>query len=972
MREYAADDFVEFFGELWGRRPFSWQLDLAARVLNGGPWPQAIALPTGAGKTACLDIAVFALASQAGRLERGERMTAARRVFYVVDRRVIVDEAYRRACRMAERLAAARSGILADVAGRLRHLAQGPVALACFELRGGMYRSDEWASSPIQPMVVAATVDQVGSRLLFRAYGRASGAWPIHAGLVGNDSLVLLDEAHCARPFMETAGAVARYRTWAERPLHLPFHFVVMSATPPEEVSDVFRDDSAERRDPAHPLGRRQTASKPARMEIVQGTRGAGATGRMARALAAKALLGAQSRLPDGSAPAVVVFANRVATAREAWRLLAQKFAEDALLLTGRMRPIDRDDTVSARLSVLGSERAHERALERPLVVVATQTIEVGADLDFDALVTECASLDALRQRFGRLNRTGRAIAADAFVLVREDQAAESADDPVYGPALAETWKWLCRLGGEGGTVDFGILAMEGVLPGGEDLKRLSAPARHAFVMLPAHVDAWAQTALEPEPTPEVSLFLHGPVGLVGDIMVCWRADVDASDEERMGRSLEAVALCPPSLAECVPVPVAQFRRWLAGEEDDPGTDVEGEVGPAPEGGDAPVRRAIRWRGLEDAVWVEADAGLRPGDVFVVPAGEGGWDVLGDIPAGLANAPVLDWGDRANWQTRARPVLRLHQEVVRHWPAFSSRDAVLGLLEDSQVRFEEEPDGLLADVRDALAAVAADEGAPRWLRDVTAALSADPGLEQGLSPHPLGGLVLRGRRRTVRVWQHDFSDEDDASASGTSDVWLDDHLRGVEGLAGCFAKMCGLDEDLAEAVRLAAAWHDLGKADPRFQAWLRGGQPLAGARLLAKSERMPRTRVASERARRASGYPRGGRHELLSVRLVERLAASRDPGVSDLLLHLMESHHGHCRPFAPVVTDEDPVTVSVTVDGQRVLASSRTGMERLDSGASSRFWACTRRFGWWGLAFIEALVRLADHRRSEAEERGET
>src|SRR5581483_5926578 len=88
-----------------------------------------------------------------------------------------------------------------------------------------------------------------------------------------------------------------------------------------------------------------------------------------------------------------------------------------------------------------------EQPLERPLFVVATQCLEVGADLDFHALVSECASLDALRQRFGRLNRMAARNFAPGCIVIRADQVdlkdKLSEQDPVYGNSLPHTWAWL-------------------------------------------------------------------------------------------------------------------------------------------------------------------------------------------------------------------------------------------------------------------------------------------------------------------------------------------------------------------------------------------------------------------------------------------------------------------------------------------------------------------------------------------------
>ena len=991
MSELPASLFDDYFQALWRCKPFAWQQTLVERVLEDvdQPWPEAIALPTAAGKTACIDIAIYALAAQASQRTKGNPITAPRRIFFTVDRRIIVDEAYARAERLAKQLAEAKTGILKEVADALRVVAsgneegpwqgEGEPPLTVHTLRGASYRADSWARSPLQPAVIATTVDQIGSRLLFRAYGRGSGMWPVYAGLVANDSLILLDEAHCARPFLETLQAVQRYRKWGKNPLRRSFHPVVLSATPPPDLKLVFKDESTQPVNPKHPLGRRQLAQKPTLIRKIEAAKGRGATRRFAEELGKTAEnLAGESRVLNGGNPAVVIFVNRVATARAVRDHLVDLHNE-VILLTGRMRNMDKSDVIRAleRLQLASSE-SEDRHLDTPHFVVATQTLEVGADLDFDVLVTECAALDALRQRFGRLNRMGRAIDTRAAILLRGDQEE---DDPVYGSAVVKTFEWLRDLE-KTNTVDFGIAHLKP--PTETELQALNSPLHNAPVMLPAHVDCLAQTCPTPEPSPEVSLFLHGLREIRADVQVCWR----------INPTPESLRLCPPTSSEMLPVKVGVFRNWLRGKQvEDTSSDVEGEAN------DDNIKEAEADIGETFSAFIFSTGGalehideaseLMPGDVVIIDLSSDGdlnhrgFEFLGEIPNFEVSLAEIDLSQQAYLEGNAKALLRLHDELIDLWPLGESRRLAKELLAETEFE-NSDPDTQLDLVRrmlDALVSDSQDQEKFAWLHAIATQLQVEAQQRGFLcSLHHIGenDVILIGQRllRKFTRQAETFNDEDDINSSGIANkkgqpILLRTHLPGVEAWARHFALGCGLTDELVDAIARAGLLHDTGKADPRFQALLNGGHPLSIARdPLAKSVSIPKTGEAYKTAEINTGYPSGGRHELLSVRLAQSAPKllPTNPLLRELTLFLVSSHHGHCRPFAPIVVDPDAPEVKYHVNGHEMAWSGPTRLEHLEAGTAHRFWLLIKAYGWWGLAWLEAILRLADHRRSEWEE----
>ena len=145
----------------------------------------------------------------------------------------------------------------------------------------------------------------------------------------------------------------------------------------------------------------------------------------------------------------------------------------------------------------------------------------------------------------------------------------------------------------------------------------------------------------------------------------------------------------------------------------------------------------------------------------------------------------------------------------------------------------------------------------------------------------------------------------------------------------------------------------------------------------AKSVMRPADKRAQALALRRSGYPRGARHEVLSVAMIEgaRDVVAAKAHDIELVLHLVGSHHGFCRPLAPPVEDNEPVEVVLaahtsTMHGQIDFAATNSDhrLHRVDSPLGDRFWRLIERYGWFELCWLETVLRLADHRASEAEE----
>lgn len=104
-----------------------------------------------------------------------------------------------------------------------------------------------------------------------------------------------------------------------------------------------------------------------------------------------------QTAVADGQK--VLMVCNQVKRAQQLYQKIAGEYPEiPILLIHSRFKRGDR-----SRLERELKERYN--LSPKACIVISTQVVEVSLDISFDLMVTECAPIDALIQRFGRINR---------------------------------------------------------------------------------------------------------------------------------------------------------------------------------------------------------------------------------------------------------------------------------------------------------------------------------------------------------------------------------------------------------------------------------------------------------------------------------------------------------------------------------------------------------------------------------------
>ncbi|PLA62483.1 type I-U CRISPR-associated helicase/endonuclease Cas3 [Rothia mucilaginosa] len=909
----TRDEFGDFFAALnGGYAPFSWQEEVLDHICEHGVWPERINAPTGSGKSSVVDIHLFANALAAV----GAAPRVPRRLCVTVGRRALVDSQATRADKILGDLKDALAdesgepGILRRVAEALqsfqtRNDGQGIGPFEVGHIRGELSNRALPVTDISACAIIAATPDMYGSRALFRGYGSTKAARPRETALLAMDTVMVLDEAHMNRQLLHTTQRIAELQK-REVNLGVPtLQVVETTATPSTEDSesttlgvDIEALDSPNDKE----LRKRVYSHKELVLRPIDkwdGKPGNAATVNAAVGVIKEFL--ARRGVGEGSevVDTVGCIVNHVRTAISIKEALAKDKVlgkDEVQLLVGRMRPYD--------LKKLHPDLFTTEGDKSVKVVVATQTLEVGIDVDFADLVTELAPASSLAQRFGRVNRLGHR--TDSKVVVIEPASGDSVkkDAPPYKAVdLSNAYAWLEALNGaENPSVNPAAMVKNPPVQ--------SSPERLLY-QRPEWPDLleFSRTDENPYDEPDLDLWLHDSLDAetaMGGVIV--RDNLPSNTSAAM--EILKTSYFAPSDRETFPANLKILQEIL---------DYQDEHGVKP--------RKFLYRQGEISLWQDAEHGdesnqsLAPGDVLLLDTGSVPFTNQGiavtqrELPSTKDKLEAVPFPKGIKLYVYEKCADR--EKDFREYLGLSPEE-VAELLDSqssgSETRIASE---LTTEAEDGQEVIA-------WYADVTDDKKSVEGsdIAQELAP--------------------------------TDPVLLDDHQNDVAERTRQIAENLGLAPEFSEALELAARYHDEGKRDLRFQQML-GADPDADA--LAKSGH--RSVAEAYRARSRSALPRGWRHEQLSALMVaaspEKVGEHRD-----LVLRIIGCSHGHGRfsfaHDAGFLLKEGYLPEGTDYEALKEQATRLFNVGYWDTLMEQT----SRTYGPYATAYLEAVERAAD------------
>lgn len=488
-------DFRETFTSLTDHPPFPWQERLYGRFRRG-EIPATCLLPTGLGKTSVITIWLIALAN---------KPDLPRRLVYVVNRRTVVDQTTIEVEKIRENLS--KCPQLVDILNEMCCLnlddeEGSQIPLAISTLRGQFADNQEWSQDPTRPAVICGTVDMIGSRLLFSGYRCGFKTKPMQAGFLGQNALLIHDEAHLEPAYQNLVEEICaeQKRNGDKHPLQV----MALSATARNEQG-VFELDDADRKNSV--VKQRITAAKELHLHPVENEK--------------KELIDTLTALAmnyQETGRAVLVFARSVETVekvsqkidKELRKLKLKNTGRFVATLTGTMRGLERnrltETPVFKRFRPDVDE--NEETIKGTVYLICTSAGEVGVNISADHLVCDLTSYESMAQRLGRVNRFGTCDGTEVHVVhptefATEEEAA-SKPELKYDLSRHRTLRLLQELNGTASPA-----SLDGL---DKDAKQEAfSPPPELLHTSDILFDSWANTTVRDLPgRPPVEDYLHG------------------------------------------------------------------------------------------------------------------------------------------------------------------------------------------------------------------------------------------------------------------------------------------------------------------------------------------------------------------------------------------------------------------------------------------------------------------------------